>query len=417
MQAVYEYDGYGRRARKTVTYPGDSSRNQRITYSYDGLEIIGAAIEGGGKTRDLAFYLAPSPLTGLRRPYAMEDLSSHTRYWFQSDGLDSVVALTDAQGKLTAPMLYDEYGRNLAGDAAFQLFTYTAQDYDPETGLLHFYARYYDPARGVWLSQDAYRGEIAAPGTMHRYGYVGGNPATWVDAYGHFWGIVAVVAVVFVGALILSPTPVYAPAPDDQPGNIQELTQQYEKEHQEAKDSFVNQWVYPYVDISDDFNKFVSTGDPWSGAKAAFNVALTASMVKGIGGLANGLRRCLFKETEKVVAKELSEVLVKQGIKEVGVNSAKIGYLLSETGGKAPGFNALGYTIENAGALENLLTGMAKETTSLVAKETTSYGTKYEITRVVTGPNGVTGRVTTTWQVDQGSNILRFITGWVEVFK
>ncbi|NTV62708.1 MAG: RHS repeat-associated core domain-containing protein [Oscillochloris sp.] len=195
MQAVYAYDGYGRRARKTVSYPGDPSRDQCITYTYDGLEIIGATIEEKGTSSDLAFYLAPSPLTGLRRPYAMEDLGSRDRYWLQSDGMDSVVALTDEQGRLVAPMLYDEYGQHLAGDATIQLFSYTAQDYDPETGLLHFYARYYDPAHGVWLTQDTYRGQTAAPETLHRYGYAGGNPTIRVDKDGHFFQIIVVVAV------------------------------------------------------------------------------------------------------------------------------------------------------------------------------------------------------------------------------
>lgn len=201
MQAAYEYDGYGRRARKTVTYPGDSARNQRIIYLYDGLEIIGATVEKGGTTRELAFYLAPSPLTGLRRPYAMEDLGSGERYWFQADGLDSVVALTDEGGKLVAPLLYNEYGRHLAGESTLQLFTFTAQDHDPETGLLHFHARYYDPATGTWLTQDPYRGRIDTPMTLHRYGYVGGNPVTRVDEYG-YWVQILVVAVLVVSEVV-----------------------------------------------------------------------------------------------------------------------------------------------------------------------------------------------------------------------
>ncbi len=74
----------------------------------------------------------------------------------------------------------------LAGTTDLQLFTYTAQDYDPETGLLHFYARYYDPARGVWLTQDPYTGELLNPLTQHRYAYLMGNPLKGGDLYG-FW--------------------------------------------------------------------------------------------------------------------------------------------------------------------------------------------------------------------------------------
>jgi RHS repeat-associated protein len=70
------------------------------------------------------------------------------------------------------------------GDTDLQIFTYTAQDYDPETGLLHFYARYYDPATGAWLTQDSYRGQLLDPVSLHRYGYVGGNPVSYWDLLG-----------------------------------------------------------------------------------------------------------------------------------------------------------------------------------------------------------------------------------------
>ncbi len=186
MEATYDYDGYGRRARKTVSYPDSSSVDQVITYLYDGLDIIGAQIEQGDTTSASYYYLAPSPITGLRRPVAMQDLATGERHWYQSDGLDSIIALTDERGEQVSPALYGDYGQMLAGATDLQIFTYTAQDYDPETGLLHFYARYYDPAHGVWLTQDPYRGQIDVPVTLHRYGYVGGNPATWVDVYGYF---------------------------------------------------------------------------------------------------------------------------------------------------------------------------------------------------------------------------------------
>jgi RHS repeat-associated protein len=185
MEATYRYDGYGRRVSKDVRYPAEPVRNQRITYTYDGLDIIAAEVNEGGQVRELAFYLAPSPLTGLRRPYAMEELGSRARYWFQTDGLDSIIALTDERGAIVSPLLYDEYGNQLAGSTVLHLFGHTAQPHDPETGLQHFYARYYDPATGVWLTQDPYRGRIDIPVTLHRYGYVGANPMTWVDAWGY----------------------------------------------------------------------------------------------------------------------------------------------------------------------------------------------------------------------------------------
>ncbi len=199
MVATYTYDGYGRRTFKEVTE--SEARNlgslilltfhvSRFTYLYDGLDIIGAQLEQNGVVTETYYYLAPSPITGLRRPVEMERLPNAEtgfagdRHWYQNDGLDSVVALTDESGDLASPFLYDEYGQVLAGTTELQVFAYTAQDYDGETGLYHFYARYYDPDTGVWLQQDEWLWSIFNPLSGHPYIYVDNNVINYVDLYG-----------------------------------------------------------------------------------------------------------------------------------------------------------------------------------------------------------------------------------------
>jgi RHS repeat-associated protein len=215
MVATYTYDGYGRRALKdVVSYQSPITdvepfitSTQVITYLYDGLDIIGAqlatsvitasqgvtisqAITPSWTITESYYYLAPSSITGMRRPVEMERLPNADtgfagdRYWYQTDGLDSIEALTDESGNLISPFLYDEYGNQLAGNADLQLFTYTAQDFDPETGLIHFYARYYDTQTGTWLSQDVHRGSELSPLTLHRYEYVAQNPISDFDQLG-----------------------------------------------------------------------------------------------------------------------------------------------------------------------------------------------------------------------------------------
>ena len=190
MVATYTYDGYGRRALKTVTYPGGITPTQVITYLYDGLDIIGAQLAQGAIVTETYYYLAPSPVTGLRRPLEMERLPNPAtafagdRYWYQSDGLDSVVALTDEAGDLASPYLYDEYGQMLAGTNDLQILAYTAQQCDHGTRFLQFYARYYDPARGSWLTQDVYRGSVDTPFSLMRYVYVLDNPVSEIDYFG-----------------------------------------------------------------------------------------------------------------------------------------------------------------------------------------------------------------------------------------
>jgi hypothetical protein len=99
----------------------------------------------------------------------------------------------------------------------------------------------------------------------------------------------------------------------------------------------------------------------------------------------------------------------------VEVALAKLNYLLTDPG-KFGGFSSLGYTRANIGTLQDLLISIGQKITSVDMSVVTQYGTKYEMAIEILGPNGVAGRLMTVWQIDHGANILRFITGWIEVF-
>lgn len=210
MVATYTYDGYGRRAIKevttfepvaavllttTLTSTQFISTTQVFTYLYNGLDMIGVQMDGRGisataTVSETYFYLALSPLTGLWRPFEMERLPDTAagfagdRYWHETDGLDSTINLTDEDGEVVSPFLYDEYGRLLAGNTKLQQLTFTAQDYDPETGLVHFYTRYYDPKMGEWLTLDQNRGFTGDILSLNRFTYLEGNPINRVDVLG-----------------------------------------------------------------------------------------------------------------------------------------------------------------------------------------------------------------------------------------
>jgi RHS repeat-associated protein len=188
MVATYTYDGYGRRAFKEVAeYTSPITYHaSRFTYLYDSLDIIGVTLEANDAVTETYYYLAPSPITGLRRLVEMERLPNPDtgfagdHYWYQLDGLDSVIALTDESGAISDALLYEEYGQQLVSMSELQVFAYTGQDYDVETGLYHFYARYYDPTNGIWLTQDPYR-DISF---TNRYVYVANNPVNLYDILG-----------------------------------------------------------------------------------------------------------------------------------------------------------------------------------------------------------------------------------------
>jgi RHS repeat-associated protein len=59
-------------------------------------------------------------------------------------------------------------------------YAFTGREWDAETGLYYYRARYYDPKIGRFLSEDP----IGFMGGANFYAYVEGNPLTLVDPFG-----------------------------------------------------------------------------------------------------------------------------------------------------------------------------------------------------------------------------------------
>jgi len=59
-------------------------------------------------------------------------------------------------------------------------FQYTGRDYDPETGLRYYRARYYDPTAGRFISGDP----IGFKGGVNFYAYVNNRPVNMSDSFG-----------------------------------------------------------------------------------------------------------------------------------------------------------------------------------------------------------------------------------------
>ncbi|MBU0491887.1 MAG: hypothetical protein KKB13_08565, partial [Chloroflexi bacterium] len=72
----------------------------------------------------------------------------------------------------------------LRGCLTLNHYGYTGQEYDPETALFHFFARYYDADGGTWITQDTYKGDPNDPSTLARYQYVKNNPISFYDPDG-----------------------------------------------------------------------------------------------------------------------------------------------------------------------------------------------------------------------------------------
>jgi RHS repeat-associated protein len=98
--------------------------------------------------------------------------------YFLTDHLGTTTALTDGSGTLVETLNYDSFGNN-AGSARTR-YTYTGRERDPDTGLLYYRARFYDPQLGRFISEDP----IGLVGGINLFAYVFNNPATYTDPSG-----------------------------------------------------------------------------------------------------------------------------------------------------------------------------------------------------------------------------------------
>ena len=76
---------------------------------------------------------------------------------------------------------YDSFGNIVATSGSLvNSFRYTGREFDPETSLYYYRARYYDPAPGRFLSEDP----IGINGGINFYSYVANSAIGFVDSTG-----------------------------------------------------------------------------------------------------------------------------------------------------------------------------------------------------------------------------------------
>jgi RHS repeat-associated protein len=94
-----------------------------------------------------------------------------------------VVGLTNASGNTVEVYEYDVYGRLGASDASHpNRFLFTGREYDKETGLYYYRARYYNPQIGRFLQTDP----VGYKDGMNCYQYCKNNSVNLVDPSGLF---------------------------------------------------------------------------------------------------------------------------------------------------------------------------------------------------------------------------------------
>jgi RHS repeat-associated protein len=163
---TFKYDPFGRRIQK-------SGPLGTTNYLYDGARLM-EEVDGSGNV--LAKY-TQSP----RVDQPLSELRSGTTGYYEQDALGSVTSLSSATGALANTYSYDSFGRPTASTGTLvNPFQYTAREFDSETGLYYYRARYYDPSFGRFLSEDP-RSRLTG---RNLYRYVLNAPTLLRDASG-----------------------------------------------------------------------------------------------------------------------------------------------------------------------------------------------------------------------------------------
>ena len=131
---------------------------------------------------------------GIDEPLVMErdlDLngSLETQIFYLQDGLGSTTALTDTNGNILEEYEYSAFGlptitgpgpdntfdtaddETLTESAYKNPYLFTGREYDPESGIYFYRARYMDPRTGRFLQEDPFPGFKHLPQSQNKYPY------------------------------------------------------------------------------------------------------------------------------------------------------------------------------------------------------------------------------------------------------
>jgi len=209
----YVYDADGRQIERIETPAGGGTPTATL-YVYNGQTLLHEAdpSNGAGGLRISDTYRHSALLD---RHIAIAQGGAMTLRFYQLDGLQTPVAMTDsngdtvnrtaysawgeieeqtANGVTQAPWQLPSYNPDVTGQAALlsndgQSIGFTGYRKDEATGLYYAQARWYDPLVGNFNAMDPAMGNPSTPLSLNKYLYAHANPTFFTDPDGReVWG-------------------------------------------------------------------------------------------------------------------------------------------------------------------------------------------------------------------------------------
>jgi RHS repeat-associated protein len=162
----YKYDALGRRIQRTP------SIGVSTNFVYDGAEVV-KDINSDGST--VEYLNGP----GVDNKLRLTDSRLSGPLYFVQDHLGSTTGFTNSTGSLVSEISYDSFGNANSGTNLTR-YTYTGREFDSDTGLYYYRARWYDAKVGRFISEDP----IGFGGGVNQFAYVRGNPTNRTDPSG-----------------------------------------------------------------------------------------------------------------------------------------------------------------------------------------------------------------------------------------
>ncbi len=301
----------------------------------------------------------------------------------------------DSYGQVTLTRSYDPFGSLLTSVGnVTSAFGYAGQWKDGYIKLIDLRSRWYNTETGRFINKDTWQGDYNRPLSLNKWIYVEDNPTNRTDPSGRCYGPLSFLRNIPIESQIC--------------GHLDQAMFLYawpgsNSTQRILASAYIGGWAFSHSGII-----VGAAGVVVAGGQAA--ITWLTGLYAASQYAQQAAQTC--PQLENYLPSLQPPNNLNYIWNQVIVSSPKIDYLM--TSPDKDGFIKLGYSFDT---LQSQLNIIGESVTPDHFSWLSEYGPRFEKAVEVLGPSGLMGRITTVWQVDFGTNVLRIITAIPEVFK